>query len=355
MVLLQRENRQREPYISGPDIEFRALRAVRRPWEYYRAARDMDLIIDIGGGDSLADIYGWKRFARMHLLKYLTHMARCPVILAPQTIGPFNSALLGRIAAGAIRRSHHVFTRDDLSIAALARMGITDRVIEASDVALRLPFDRPEGGRDPAARPRVGLNISGLLMSGGYTRDNMFGLKMDYGQLIRDIIALFLGHPDQPELHLVPHVLGPGCPEVEDDMLACRKLAEEFPAVTLAPAFTTPSEAKSYIAGLDFFMGARMHSCIAALSAGVPVVPMAYSRKFAGMFGSLGYDRTVDCTADAPQSILVAVRDAYEGREVLKGEVGDALTLGLARLQLYEDVLHRTLHDLAAAKRSAAP
>ena len=60
-------------------------------------------------------------------------------------------------------------------------MGITGEIIEASDVALRLPYDpppaRPEGGA-----VRVGINVSGLLMSGGYTRDNMFGLQMDYPQ-----------------------------------------------------------------------------------------------------------------------------------------------------------------------------
>ena len=66
-------------------------------------------------------------------------------------------------------------------------------------------------------------------------------------------------------------------------------------------------------------MGARMHACIAAFSSGVPVVPMAYSRKFEGLFGSLGYDRTVDCTADSAERSW-RILAAYEARVALAAE-----------------------------------
>ena len=141
---------------------------------------------------------------------------------------------------------------------------------------------------------RVGLNVSGLLMNGGYTGKNMFGLTTDYPALIREILRRFTAM-EGVETHLVGHVISESQP-VEDDFRASEALAEEFPGAVLAPRFASPSEAKSYIAGMDFFMGARMHACIAAFSSGVPVIPMAYSRKFAGLFGTLGYERTVDCT-----------------------------------------------------------
>ena len=38
---------------------------------------------------------------------------------------------------------------------------------------------------------------------------------------------------------------------------AAERLAAEFPGTVLAPRFGSPSEAKTYIAGLDFFMGPR--------------------------------------------------------------------------------------------------
>jgi polysaccharide pyruvyl transferase WcaK-like protein len=186
-----------------------------------------------------------------------------------------------------------------------------------------------------------------LLASGGYTRDNMFGLRMDYPELIRRIISGFLQHPDMCEVYLVAHVIASGQNVLEDDLKACRDLAAEFPGVQVAPAFESPSDAKSYIANLDFFMGARMHACVAAFSAGVPVVPMAYSRKFAGLFGSLGYNHTVDCTTDSTEDILVRIFEAYENRERLAAQARDALAVGRVKLKLYEDAVGDILERIA--------
>lgn len=338
----------RLPCVEGADITVMSLRPMRRPWSAVRVLWGCDVVIDIGGGDSFADIYGWKRFAKMHLMKYLTHLLGKPLVLAPQTIGPFSSPTRKAIAAHSIARSALVVTRDRMSTDAVREMGVDRQIIEASDVALRLPFTPP--APCPAGGPvRVGLNVSGLLMNGGYTGANMFGLRVNYGQLMRAIISAFRQHPDGCEIHLVSHVIGWLRGGVEDDYQASLDLAAAFPGVQVAPAFATPSEAKSYIAGFDFFMGARMHACIAAFSAGVPVVPMAYSRKFAGLFGALGYDHTVDCTVDDLETILARVLEAYERRVVLAEEAKDALALGLRKLEGYEtalgDIMEKTLAE----------
>ena len=347
VTLLDGRN-QRKPYVGGPDITILALQPIRKPWTFYAAVRRCDLIVDIGGGDSLSDIYGWKRFAKMHLQKYLVLLSGRPLVLAPQTVGPFKSRLYGAIAAFSIRRAVIIATRDAGSVRALREMGVPNPVIEASDVALRLPFIPPAARK--AGPVRVGLNVSGLLVSGGYTRNNMFGLRMDYPELMRRIISGFLQHPDTCEVHLVAHVIASGQNALEDDLRACRDLAAEFPGVRVAPAFETPSDAKSYIAGLDFFMGARMHACIAAFSAGVPVIPMAYSRKFAGLFGSLGYDHTVDCTTESAEDILARIFGAYENRDRLAAQARDALGVGLTKLKVYERALGDILERTAASR-----
>ena len=68
---------------------------------------------------------------------------------------------------------------------------------------------------------------------------------------------------------------------------------------------------------------------------GVPVVPMAYSRKFAGLFGTLGYARTVDCTAETADAIKARIMPAYQDRIPLSGEMGAALQRGRDKLALY--------------------
>ena len=335
----------RQSYVTGSDIRIVDLdgKTMLNPFGYFAQALRSDMVIDIGGGDSFADIYGGRRLRRMFILKYLTHLARTPLVMAPQTIGPFTKPVSRFMARLSMRLCAIVATRDTLSTAAAREMGVTRPIIEASDVALRLQFDPPS---PRAGGPvRVGLNVSGLLMGGGYTGHNEFALKSDYPVLVRDIIRFFQGR--SCEVHLVPHVIvATGAMVGEDDMRASMMLAAEFLGTVLAPSFKTPSEAKSYIAGMDFFLGARMHACVAAFSTGVPVVPMAYSRKFAGLFGSIGYDRTVDCTAETAAAILSKVTKAFDDRSTLATEATIALRRGTAKLAAYEDALKKLMISL---------
>lgn len=334
----------RDPYVTGDDITVRDMdgKLMKSPSGFFAIARASDVVIDIGGGDSFADIYGSGRLKRMFWLKYLTHIARTPLVMAPQTIGPFTKGWSKVLAKASMRRCAIVTSRDALSTKAAADMG-QRQVIEASDVALRLPYAPPAPRGDGPVK--VGINVSGLLMGGGYTGKNEFGLQMDYPGLIDDLIGYFQAHADGCEVHLVPHVIVRSGPMTgEDDYRASEALAAKFPGTVLAPAFETPSEAKTYIAGLDFFMGARMHACIAAFSSGVPVIPMAYSRKFEGLFGTLGYARTVDCTSQSSEAIRAAIEQGYTDRAVLREEAAGALAKGREKLGLYE----RALRDLLA-------
>jgi polysaccharide pyruvyl transferase WcaK-like protein len=341
----------RQPYVTGPDIRIVDInrRAMLSPRGYFAIARASDIVIDIGGGDSFADIYGSKRLVRMFYLKFLTHLAGTPLVMAPQTIGPFRKYISKSLARLSIRLCKIVATRDALSTQSARNMGVTAHIIEASDVALALPYDPPPPRQD--GRPvRVGLNVSNLLMNKGYTGKNEFGMAGDYPSLVRDIVRLFTNHAESCEIHLVPHVaaMDEALTHIEDDCAANLLLKKEFPHVILAPRFTSPSEAKTYIAGMDFFMGARMHACIAAFSSGVPVIPMAYSRKFEGLFGSLGYPHVVDCTTEQNAQILEKIAVAFGQRSALEQETRDAMVRGTAKLALYRAALKALIMAEAA-------
>ena len=332
----------RPAYITGDDIRIVPLdtKFLLNPFGYFATVLRADAVVDIGAGDSFADIYGPGRLRRLFAMKFLTHLARRPLVVAPQTIGPFTRPMSSRLARLTLNLSALVATRDPMSTAAVRDLGVTRPVVEASDVAMLLPYD-PPGPRQPGPL-RVGLNLSGLLMHGGYGGGNDYGLSLDYPALMRDLVALF--HSRGAEVVLVPHVIVKSGPMVkEDDTRASQKLAAAVPGLTLAPDFATPSEAKSFIAGLDFFMGARMHACIAALSSGVPVMPMAYSRKFAGLFGALGYGHTLDLRSLSAQDILTATATALDRLPELAAEARQAGDLGRARLAVYRDALRALL------------
>lgn len=321
-------------YADFDDVENAPIRTrdIARPWGKLAGLfRSCDLIFDIGGGDSFTDIYGVKRFLTIWATKVRARLNGCPLILSPQTIGPFQTTWAPPLARMVMNSADFIVTRDAPSTRYLETLGIRTECLEATDVAMGLPYNPPPPRDD--GRIRIGLNVSGLLFNGGYTQSNQFGLKADYPALVRRIMAWSLEQANV-ELHLVGHVQSRTQP-LEDDHRVCEALAGEFPGVVVSPFFQSPSEAKSYIAGCDFFIGARMHATIAAFSAGVPVIPMAYSRKFAGVFGTLGYAHIADCKTDTEDAIMALIADGFARRAALKAEIDKAMEGVQVRLGRY--------------------
>ena len=86
-----------------------------------------------------------------------------------------------------------------------------------------------------------------------------------------------------------------------------------------------------------------MHACIAAFSSGVAVVPMAYSRKFAGVFGSLGYPHVADCQNSTAERIMESVIEAFAQRDSLRQSVKIGLAKANAKLMAYEAVVRECI------------
>ncbi|MEM9379150.1 MAG: polysaccharide pyruvyl transferase family protein [Planctomycetota bacterium] len=331
-------------------------------------ARRCDVIVDIAGGDSFTDKYGVRRFLFQSLTKCAAVLTRTPLILSPQTLGPFERRWCRWLAGWIMRRARHTISRDDMSSALARELGAERRLIEATDVAFRLPYSPPaprtDGtpGASGTAAPaplRVGVNVSGLLYGGGYDRQNYFGLSVDYVELIHDLLDRLTAR-DDVEVHLIGHVLVPlKFESVEDDLRVAIQLGENHPSVVVAPAFRTPSEAKSYIAGTDLFMGSRMHACIAAFSSGVPVVPLAYSRKFKGLFGTLGYPLVADCLTETKEQILAKVDEGLGSLPSLRDKVARGNERAVQKLERYDEVVRACFRNVggldSGADRKASP
>ena len=303
---------------------FNSLKNRRETWQCLKIIKSADLILDIGQGDSFADIYGTDRFKWIDLIHKIARIFNKPYILLPQTIGPFSDDHIKTKAVRSISKSAFVMARDKQSYDYVRKIAPQqENVREYIDIAFFLPFQRKEF---VAGKIHVGLNISALLWHGGYTGDNQFGLKCDYQKTVYQIIDYFLSKPDVM-LHLVPHVVGSER-HVENDYAISFDLCEKYQndRLVLAPLFLSPVDAKSYISGLDFFMGARMHATIAAFSSGVPVVPMAYSRKFNGLFNdTLHYNYVVDMKKMTDTEMLVSIKNAFGNREKLQEMIEERL------------------------------
>ena len=333
------------PYVTGDDIRFVPF-ATRAAPQFGRAIGRCDVVLDIGAGDSFTDIYPVKRFAWIVLSKVAAITQRVPLVLSPQTIGPFfgptaAKRALGRLAFWTMRRARAVVVRDDRSRDAVRAVVPGVEPVYSVDVAFALPWTPAP----PHSGLRIGLNISGLLWRGGYTGRNEFDLGYDYKALMTGVIEALLARGDGA-VELICHVNGYAASPDNDGAVA-DELAARYPALIRVADFASPSAAKSHIAGLDFLVGARMHACIAAFSSGAPVVPVSYSRKFEGLFGSLGYGRVVPHTGMATDAALAAVLAAIDARDAVRGEVADGLRQVEARLDAYRAVLRDVLRAVA--------
>ena len=77
------------------------------------------------------------------------------------------------------------------------------------------------------------------------------------------------------------------------------------------------------MASLDLFMGARMHACIGAFSAGVPTLLLAYSRKFSGLFKeTLGYDYVTDMNSGIDSKQLMSmINQMINDRNTIRAQI----------------------------------
>ena len=333
------------PYLAGADLAFEPFGTRTLP-RFARAIGGCDVVLDIGAGDSFTDIYPLKRFAWIVLSKVAAIRRRVPLVLSPQTIGPFRGETaakraLGRLAVWTMRRARAVTVRDDRSRDAVRDLTGIEPVY-AVDVAFALPWT--PAVRTPGPR-RIGINVSGLLWRGGYTGKGEFNLGYDYRALMTALIEALLAAGDCT-VELICHVNGERG-AADDDGAVADELKATYPALVRVPDFASPSAAKSHISGLDALIAARMHACIAAFSSGVPVVPVSYSRKFEGLFGSLGYTHLVPCTGMATDAALSLITAALADPAPLAAAVAAGLTQVEARLDAYRDVLRRVFAEVA--------
>ena len=303
--------------------------AIKHDFGSFKIFKKADYILDIGQGDSFADIYGKGRFQWIDKIHSIARKYHKPYCLLPQTIGPFENEEIKKQAIKSIEKANLCMARDKQSIDFVTKnVPQQKNVCECIDVAFFLPYETISQDKNYI---HVGINISALLWHGGYTRNNQFGLKCEYQSLVRQLIDYFLNQ-ENVKVHLVPHVVGAER-HIENDYAVSYDLWREYdnPNLVLAPFALGPIEIKSYIAGLDFFMGARMHATIGAFSAGVPVVPMAYSRKFNGLFlDTLSYNHMVDMKTMDNDDIVVVIKEAFERRSDLKDIINQRMNVVVA-------------------------
>jgi polysaccharide pyruvyl transferase WcaK-like protein len=385
------DNRSRQAVPgSAPPVHFdlRSMSAGRRWWRanhlrraqysahaglrgnaIVREIQASDAVLDVSGGDSFTDLYGMPRFNDITAPKRLALTLGTPLILLPQTYGPFAGQRNERIARDLIADATLAYARDSHSYermqAILGKRFDPDRHRPGVDLAFGLQPRRPDV-LEPAlqhaldkavSRPLIGLNISGLLANQAEAAREQFSLVCDYRELVKDLVSELLRSSDAHIL-LVPHVHAPPG-HYESDLDACLslfgQLEQELPAeskerLTVIRSPYDACELKWIISQTDWFCGSRMHSTIAALSTGIATCSLSYSLKTQGVFESCGAgDAACDLRDASAEQALEHALSTWRNRERVSRSIASELPHVMAQCDRQLDEIASSLRFAEAA------
>ncbi len=325
--------------------QMRAAIAVGGAWNAgARKILESAAVLDVSGGDSFADLYGPSRFRTVAWPKRLALAAGRPLVLLPQTYGPFRDPGLREEAARLLRGASAVWARDPRSRETADELIGEERTRLGVDMAFGLPRTPLEGAEgdawqqwlDASPEPVAGVNVNGLLVNQP-DASRAYGVTPTHREEMTEVARRILDGSEW-RVVVVPHVLGEG---LDSDVAVSREVAGRLQAefgterVHLADGCRTPGQTKAVIARCAWFTGARMHATIAALSSGVPTGGVAYSRKMEPVFERL--DQPVVDARSTPSdgivSELVALwRDHDAARDRLATTLPEVLDTWAAQI-----------------------
>ena len=288
--------------------------------ELARWLSQFDLVVDSRSGDSFTDIYGFARLATMSILAEVVSLSRVPLVLGPQTLGPFHTVHARALARRAMGRASLVMARDSASARCAEELGHPAHVL-TTDVVFAIPRSAAAVEHD------VVVNVSGLLWN-----DNPHVDSAEYADVVVDLCRRLIG--DGRRVTLLAHVID--SPAADNDVPAIHqawdRIGDEAVRIVVPESLR---DVRSVLASARVMVGSRMHACLNALSCGTPAIPLAYSRKFAPLLSDLGWGHTVDLReSDNPAGEVLTEVDKDMSRSVaLLGERAQEL-LGLAEASL---------------------
>lgn len=269
-----------------------------------------DVVMDVSGGDSFTSIYGKDVFRNITTVKNIVVRLKKPLILLPQSYGPFHGHQQIEVVRKIFNHTEIIGCRDkegENLVTGYLKKTSKAKIINSPDVAFSLQADIAEAEtisniilkKYGNKKLVIGLNVSGLL----YSDKLDFSFEISYKKLVNEIIQWAIGEINAIVL-LVPHVVSTrkktkrGFVFENTDSYVTKLLYNSLNEgiqndVLIAPEVEDPRKIKGIISNCDYFIGARMHACIAAISQSIPTSCLAYSDKFSGVMGMANVEGTV--------------------------------------------------------------
>lgn len=276
----------------GLEWNFLLLAQTRRTIKAYKEA---DLILPTGGGyiTGTNTLQGTVTvFMQLHAIAIGTLLKK-PVILCPQSIGPFGNRVQEILASAVLKRVTYIFARESYTLQTLLHLRVpADRIGLAPDAAFllsrssgNLPGDLYAKRRANAYQPIVGITVRKWFSR----EEEQDAYEKEIAKFIDTAVA-----QQNASIICIPQVIAPfgKDDDRETSERVWSRLHSKQSCILITDNYSI-AELKKIYARCDVLVGTRMHSCIFALTELVPVVAIAYEYKTDGIMGDLGLSEWV--------------------------------------------------------------
>lgn len=305
----------------------------------YRLSSDTQSAIDrsdvliMTGGDIISLDYGLESLYYWSRICEAAMDAGKTTVLWAGSVGPFTkSPAAEKRMTQFLKRFSLITVRETASLEYLKKLGIPD-VRLVADPAFALDFEAPPKVDAlrllDAATPVLGFNVSPLIRKFRDSSENKDALDQEVAAFLIDTLT----HQDLNIL-LIPHVDPLNGSEDNSDSAYMAGILKKVRAagftgdrIDMLPRTFNTAQLKDVIRRCTYFMGARTHATVAALSQGVPTTSIAYSIKAKGinkdLFGHLDYVlETPNVThTTLKQHLLILIERSAAIKEVLNGRM----------------------------------
>ncbi len=264
------------------------------------------------GGDNLTLDYGvLSLYQWCRIVENAIEMG-VPAVLWAASVGPFSkNPRVEKVMAQHLKRYAAITVRETVTLNYLQSIGVEQAELVADPAFLLTPepFDLTDIRLDDT-RIVLGFNVSPLIRKFRKNEANAKEMDREIVTFLRQVVE----HADM-SIILIPHVDPLDGTAHNSDWHYMKGLYNELTdlgdRIAILPPTLNASQLKHVIGKCDYFIGARTHSTIAALSQGVPTISIAYSTKAIGI----------------NQDLYGSTRYVLETPNVTKQSLADALSL----------------------------
>ncbi len=245
-----------------------------------KTINEYDNIFDLSG-DSFRKPPGGKDLVHFLLYAIIVRLKK-PLIIFSQSIGPFSK--LGQFFFKKISSKMTFCPRDEKSISYITHLNPDINIQKTSDIAFKLYADKGvfyhnfiNNNNIDLQKPIVGMSVSSLT----------YRLYPNFYPEVLEKTISFLEQKQIEQVVIVPHEYFYPYSKVDDFIWAqewLNKVAPTTPIkMSIIPVNPKASEIKGIVSDCCFFIAARMHAGIAAISSNVPTVFQSWSFKYKGL------------------------------------------------------------------------